>query len=87
VTPLTVSFANDIRPLFRRKDIDHMRPFGVMLEDFAYMSDPTDNHRHGRDVGDFLSGTQQPRMPIGGPFWTPEQLGLYEQWMTGGFRP
>jgi hypothetical protein len=82
-----VSFANDIRPLFRPIDIAHMLPFDVRLDDYEYMSDAAGDHRNARLVGECLSGTRQPRMPIGGPFWTPEQLALYERWMSGGFRP
>ena len=82
-----VSFANDIRPLFRPIDIAHMLPFDVLLDDFAYMSDATDNHWHAVTVRDFLSGVRQPRMPIGGPFWTADQLALFERWMADGFQP
>jgi hypothetical protein len=35
-----VSFAADIRPLFRAIDISHMKPHGVELDDYAYMSNP-----------------------------------------------
>ncbi len=33
-----VSFAADVRPLFRDIDVEHMGDFGVMLHDYAYMS-------------------------------------------------
>jgi hypothetical protein len=82
-----VSFASDIRPLFRPIDIEHMLPFDVRLDDYAYMSDATDNHKNARDVGDFLTGARKPRMPLGGPFWTDEQLALYARWMDDGFQP
>lgn len=35
-----VSFAKDIRPLFRPVDIAHMKPLGVVLDDYNYISDP-----------------------------------------------
>jgi hypothetical protein len=82
-----VSFAKDIQPLFRPIDIEHMRAFDVRLDDYVYMSDASNNHRNATAVRDFLSGAQQPRMPIGGPFWTADQLGLFERWMRGGFLP
>jgi hypothetical protein len=82
-----VSFAHDIRPLFRSLDIASMLPYDVLLGDYGYMSDPADDHRHARDVGDFLSGARQPRMPLDGPFWTDEQLLLYARWMSDGFQP
>src|SRR5262245_22091710 len=52
--PEPVSFAHDIRPLFRSLDIASMLPYDVLLGDYEYMSDATDDHRHARDVGDFL---------------------------------
>jgi hypothetical protein len=84
---MSVSFAKDILPLFRAIDIQHMKPFGVFLDDFAYMSDPNSNHENATSVGDYLSGLKNPRMPIGGPFWTAQQLALYAKWMTDGFQP
>jgi len=57
----TVSFANDIRPLFRPIDIEHMLPFAVLLDDYAYMSNAANDHKNARDVHDFLSGSQRRR--------------------------
>ena len=37
---LQVSFAADIKPLFRDIDISHMKSFGVELDDYTYMSNP-----------------------------------------------
>src|SRR5512143_584555 len=34
-----VSFSADIKPLFRSIDISHMKPFGVELDDYTYMSE------------------------------------------------
>ena len=79
----SVSFADDIRPLFRDIDIAHMSPFGVLLDDYAYMSNP-DN---ATLVYAFLDGTREPRMPIRGPYWTDAQLKLYSDWMAGGRQP
>ena len=36
-----VSFAGDIKPLFRAIDISHMKLAGVKLDDYTYMSDPS----------------------------------------------
>jgi hypothetical protein len=82
-----VSFAADIRPLFRPIDVAHMLPFAVQLEDYDYMAAPDDEYRNARTIYDFLSGARQPRMPVGGPFWTTGQLALYRRWMEDGFRP
>ena len=35
-----VSFAADIKRLFRDIDISHMKSFGVELDDYPYMSNP-----------------------------------------------
>jgi hypothetical protein len=81
------SFANDIEPLFRPIDIEHMKPSGVALDDYAYMSDPTDEHANAQSVHDRLTGEEKPRMPPGGPFWTAEQIALFEKWMSDGYPP
>jgi hypothetical protein len=80
-----VSFAADIKPLFRSIDIDHMAPMGVLLDDYEYMSNPDANHANAQAVYDFLVGTKKPRMPIGGPFWSKENLDLYKKWMDQGY--
>ncbi len=84
---MPVSFAKDIVPLFRPIDINHMKPSGVILNDYGYMSDPAGDHHHAPAVYDSVTGASTPRMPVGGPFWSQEQLDLYKQWMTDGFQP
>jgi hypothetical protein len=81
--PPTVSFANDILPLFRQVDIQHMQPMGVNLSDYTYMSTPA----NAQAVYDHLTGTTPPKMPIGGPYWTTAQLQLFSTWMTTGYNP
>jgi hypothetical protein len=80
----TVSFAKDIKPLFRAVDIQHMKPFGVLLDDYTYMSNATENHANAQAVYDQLSSQS---MPPGGPFWTTVQLALFTNWMEGGYQP
>jgi hypothetical protein len=87
---MPVSFAQDIEPMFRSVDITCMARFGVSLNDYAYMSDPAGNdsfadHANARDVFAHLTGAEPPQMPKGGPFWTSDQLQLFDQWMTDGF--
>ena len=83
--PEPVSFAHDIRPLFRSLDIASMLPYDVLLGDYGYMSDPADDHRHARDVGDFLSGARQPRMPLDGPpFLSPTDVRIIVDWIAEG---
>jgi hypothetical protein len=84
---MPVSFAKDVLPHFRQVDVDHMRPYGVLLDNYSYMSDPGEDHKHAHDVDDFLLGRRKPRMPIGGPFWSPADIALFEQWMKDGFQP
>jgi hypothetical protein len=81
------SFARDVKPLFRPIDVNHMLPFGVRLNDFAYMGDPNNDHQNAKGVFARLTGTVTPRMPPGGPFWTDEMLSIYQRWMDDGFPP
>ena len=76
-----VSFAADIKPLFRAIDIQHMKEYGYPLDDYGFMSDPADNHANATAV---LSSLQNQEMPPGGPFWTQAQLDLFSNWMAGG---
>lgn len=87
-----VSFATTIVPLFTERDVACMNRFGVSLNDFNYMGDPTGNdaypdHANARDVYAHLTGDAQPQMPLGEPFWSSDQLQLFAQWMTDGFEP
>jgi hypothetical protein len=92
-----VSYAKAIKILFRQVDIDHMKPYDVHLDDFAWMSDPAagsigdcnqyPDHANGRSVFAFLNGDCTPRMPLGGPYWHPDMLALYQRWMDDGFQP
>lgn len=77
------SFKNDILPLFRQIDINHMKPMSVLLDDYAYMSTPA----NAQSVYDYLTGTSQPQMPLGGPYWNETQLALFNSWMTTGYGP
>ena len=78
-----MSFARDIRPLFRNVDVEHMKRMGVLLDDYAYMSQLANAQKV------FKSLTEQfaPRMPVGGPYWSQEQLDLFSKWMEGGRLP
>ena len=80
-----VSFAADIKPLFRAIDISHMKRFGVALDDYTYMSNPN----NANSVYATLSphDGESPSMPPGGPYWTPAQLALFVQWQTDGYQP
>ena len=75
----SVSFAADIRPLFRQVDIDHMRPLNV-LDDYGFMS----KLENAVMVHDFLSGNKQPQMPPDKP-WPQDQIALFARWMAAGY--
>ena len=81
---MPVSFKKDIRPLFRQIDIDHMNKHNVLLDDYTYMSDPSGDHGNAQAVEDSLV---QQSMPPGGPYWSAQQLNLFKQWRSDGYRP
>jgi hypothetical protein len=71
-----VSFAEDIRPLFREKDIQSMaRHFDfTSFEDVSTVAD--------RILGRLRAGS----MPSDGE-WPSEQVDLFERWMQTGKKP
>jgi hypothetical protein len=81
---MPVSFARDILPMFRPIDIEHMSKHNILLGDYTYMSDPSRDHGHAQDVEDSLI---KQSMPPGGPYWSAQQLSLYKQWGSDGYRP
>ena len=80
-----VSFATDIKPLFRPVDIAHMRPHGIKLDDYIYMSNP-DNANSVLATVSPQNG-ESPSMPPGGPYWSADQLALFAQWQKDGYNP
>jgi len=80
-----ISFATDIKPLFRDVDVSHMKRFGVNLDDYTFMSKPDNANR----VLAALSphNDKPPSMPPGGPYWTADQLALFAQWQKDGYNP
>ncbi|MCU1298249.1 MAG: hypothetical protein JWO91_2527 [Acidobacteriaceae bacterium] len=78
-----VSFSKDVAPLFRPSDIEQMKVYGVLLNKYEWLSKPA----NARLVFAYLSGQRTPRMPLGGPYWSDEQVNLFLQWMNGGYQP
>jgi hypothetical protein len=75
---MVVSFAADIRPLFRDSpDVDSMKDFGLDLSS-------CDDVR--AKAGAILARLEDGSMPCDGP-WPKEQLALFEQWMEEGMAP
>jgi hypothetical protein len=77
---MAVSFAQDIRRLFTDMDIAHMKPAGVLLDDFGYMRDPA----HAQKVLDAVSTGAMPPQSSGEPRWPPESVQLFRDWVAGG---
>jgi hypothetical protein len=80
-----VSFAADIKPLFRPIDIEHMKGGGVALDDYTYMSKPANANLVLETVSP--QGGKPPSMPPGGPYWTAAQIALFKAWQSGGYQP
>jgi hypothetical protein len=78
-----VSFSGGIAPLFRPTDVEHMRVFGVFLHKYEWMSQAS----NARNVYRHLAGQLQPQMPLGGPFWSQQQLDLLKRWIDEGYQP
>ncbi|HUI84590.1 MAG TPA: hypothetical protein VL240_10215 [Candidatus Binatia bacterium] len=78
-----VSFAHDIKPLFTATDVAHMKPMGVHLHTYSYMSNPSGGHAHAEAV---KSKLQSGEMPPGAP-WPASKVNLFIKWMTGGYKP
>ena len=57
-----VSFASDVRPLFRSVDIEHMKGMDILLDDYKYMSDATNQYENAKRVYDSLTGKTEPRI-------------------------
>jgi hypothetical protein len=80
-----ISYAADIKPLFRAIDISHMKSFGVKLDDYTYMSNP--DNANGVLANLSPHNGQPPSMPPGGPYWTAAQLALFDRWQKEGYQP
>jgi len=74
---MALSYAADIRPLFRDGDIECMKPAGVHLDDAAWMSVPA-NAQH------VLHAVSSGKMPPDAP-WPKERVTLLQQWIDAGY--
>jgi len=74
----SVSFAHDIRPLFRDSDIASMkRVSGLDLSNHAQVSARADQILSRLEAGD---------MPCDGA-WPDDQVKLFKKWIDGGTKP
>lgn len=74
---MAVSFAADIRPLFRDGDIKCMKAAGVHLDDAAWMSVPANAQKVLHAVS---AGVMPPDAP-----WPKERVALLQQWIASGY--
>jgi hypothetical protein len=81
----SVSFAADIKPLFRAIDVSHMKRFGVALDDYTYMSIPNNAEKVLATVSQHNG--EPPSMPPGGPYWTADQIASFVKWQKEGYQP
>lgn len=75
-------FEQDILPLFRPVDVEHMAPLGVHLDQYTYMSVPANAER----VYDSIAQKRMPP-PEGGGTWSEERVRLLRQWIDAGLLP
>jgi hypothetical protein len=76
---MALSFATDIRPLFRDEDIECMKPSGIDLDDPAWMCVPANAQSVYREVS---GGTMPPDEA-----WSADRVSLFKRWMDAGFPP
>jgi hypothetical protein len=74
--PSVISFANDVSPLFRAKDVSAMRRF-FDLSNYA------DVRAHAEAI---LARLSNGSMPCDGQ-WPQDRVGIFRGWMEGGYNP
>jgi Ferritin-like len=81
--PATTGFARDVRPLFRQKDIDHMKPHRLDLTNYDAVK------AQAKDISAKLKGigVGQPMPPPPDPPLSPDQIALFDAWRSEGCPP
>jgi hypothetical protein len=75
---MALSFATDIRPLFRdTPDVDSMKPMGLDLSSYDDVK---------AQAPAIYAVVQDGSMPCDGP-WPEEQVSLFKRWMDEGMAP
>ena len=72
-----LSYAKDIRPMFRSTDVNAMKPRGLDLWSYADVHASADR---------ILSRLQEGSMPCDGP-WQQTAIDTFKQWITDGKLP
>lgn len=73
---MALSYAKDIRPLFREGDIDCMKPAGIELDEAAWMCVPGNAEMV---YGAVSTGEMPPDEP-----WPADRVTLFKRWMDAG---
>lgn len=75
------SFDQDIRPLFRDVDVDHMKQYDLDLSDYDQVK------YCAKEILDLVkSKDDKARMPPPpDPAWSADQVQLFQQWIDEGF--
>ena len=73
---MALSFATDIRPLFRDGDVECMTPSGIALGDPGWMCVPANAKTVYEAVAD---GSMPPDEP-----WAADRVSLFKKWMDAG---
>jgi hypothetical protein len=71
-----LSYAKDIRPLFREGDVKCMKPAGVRLDDAAWMC-------VAANAALVYGAVSAGKMPPDAP-WPKERVALFKAWMDAG---
>jgi hypothetical protein len=74
---MALSYAKDIRPLFRDDDISSMKDNGIDLSSYA------DVKKHSHDMHHRL---REGEMPCDGA-WPVANVNKFKEWMDGGMQP
>jgi len=78
------TFYQDILPLFTELDVACMRGRDVFLASYKYMSDEDNADQVLRKLKPQPGGNDDRRMPLGGPYWSQDNLDLFQQWIDTG---
>jgi hypothetical protein len=73
---MALSFATDIRPLFRSGDVACMKHAGIALDEAAWMCVPANAEL-------VYGAVSEGKMPPDAP-WAAEKVALFKQWMDAG---
>ena len=75
---MALSFARDIRPLFRdTPDVDTMKDFGLDLSSYGDVK---------AKAAQICATLEDGSMPCDAP-WSKEQVALFKRWMDDGMAP